>query len=108
LAFNYIDDGQRRGYHVGKLEWAGGASKLIGQMTGTTNAGTHRSPVVQCERCEEPGHMEGCLEAVVIEGQSEGCRLVATYAIEFDPAVAPQNTGFRGTLEGVLICDCKH
>jgi hypothetical protein len=108
LAFNYIDDGQRRGYHVGKLEWAGGASKLIGQMTGTTNAGTHRSPVVQCERCEEPGHMEGCLEAVVIEGQSEGCRLVATYAIEFDPAVAPQNTGCRGTLEGVLICDCKH
>jgi hypothetical protein len=52
--------------------------------------------------------MEGCLEVVVIEGQSKGCRLVATYAIEFDPAVAPQNTGFRGTLEGVLICDCKH
>src|SRR5215210_1479929 len=89
LAFSYIDDGQRRGYHVGKVEWAGGGSKLIGKMTGVTNAGTHRAPLMQCERCEEPGHMEGSLEAVVIEGQHKGCRLVATYAFEFDPGVAP-------------------
>jgi hypothetical protein len=51
--------------------------------------------------------MEGCLEAVVVEGQHKGCRVVATYAIEFDPGVAPQDTAFRGTLEGVLICDCQ-
>lgn len=107
VAFNYINDGQHRGYHVGKVEWAGGGSKLIGKMTGSTNAGTHRPPLLQCERCEEPGHMEGCLEAVVVEGQHKGCRLVATYAIEFDPSVAPQATGFHGTLEGVLICDCQ-
>ena len=72
-----------------------------------TNAGTHRPPLMQCERCEEPGHMEGCLEAVVIEGQHKGCRLVATYAIRFDAGAAPQNTAFRGTVEGVLICDCR-
>ena len=38
----------------------------------------------------------------------QNARPVATYAIEFDPGVAPQNTGFRGTLEGVLICDCQN
>jgi len=107
LAFNYIDNGQRRGYHIGKLQWAGGGSKLIGKITGVTNAGTHRAPLMQCERCEEPGHMEGCLEAVVIEGQHKGCRLVATYALRFDPGQDPQNTAFNGTLEGVLICDCR-
>jgi hypothetical protein len=107
LVFNYIEDGQHRGYHVGRIEWLGNGSKLIGRMTGTTNAGTHRPPLMQCERCEEPGHMEGCLEAVVVEGEHKGCRVVATYAIEFDPGVAPQDTAFRGALEGVLICDCQ-
>jgi hypothetical protein len=107
LAFSYIDDAQRRGHHVGKIDWTGTGSKLVGQMTGVTNAGTHRPPLMQCERCEEPGHMEGCLEAVVVEGRHKGCRLVATYAIEFDPSIAPQDTAFRGTLEGVLICDCQ-
>lgn len=107
IAFNYIEDGHRRGYHVGKLEWSGDGSRLVGQMNGVTNAGTHRPPLTQCERCEEPGHMEGCLEAVVVDGQHKGCRLVATYAIEFDPGSAPQDTAFRGTIEGVLICDCR-
>jgi hypothetical protein len=107
FAFNHIDSGHGRGYHIGKIDWLGGGSKLIGRMTGITNAGTHRLPLMQCERCEEPGHMEGCLEAVVVVGQHKGCRLIATYAIEFDPGVTPQPTAFRGTLEGVLICDCN-
>lgn len=107
LAFSYINDGQQGGYHVGRLDWSGANSKLIGRMKGVTNAGTHRPPLMQCERCHNPGHMEGCLEAVVVDGEHQGCRLIATYAIAFDPSVRPQDTDFRGTLEGVLICDCS-
>jgi hypothetical protein len=107
IVFSYIDNGLRRGYHKGKFEWTGGASKLIGQMTGVTNAGTHRPPFMQCEQCEERGHMEGCLKAVVIEGQHTGCRVVATYVLLFDAGADPHGSGFRGAIEGVLICDCR-
>lgn len=107
IVFSHIEDGQRRGCHVGRIEWQGQNSRLVGSMSGTTNAGTHRRPLMDCERCEEPGHMEGFMEAVVVEGERKGCRVCATYMIEFDASVGWQDTAFRGAIEGVLICDCQ-
>ncbi len=106
LLFAFIENGNQRGYHKAKIEWNGNSSVLVGQMSGMTNAGTHRDPLKPCERCDERGHMEGRLDAVVVKGDHKGCRLLATYAIEFDPSTGSTSTAVEGTLEGVLICDC--
>ena len=107
LVFKYIQDGEHRGYHVGRIKWATAAGTLIGKLAGTTNAGTHREPLMRCERCNERGHMEGRLDAVVVDGDYAGSRLLASYAISFDPGIGAQNTAIIGTLEGVLIQPCE-
>jgi hypothetical protein len=107
LVFAYIDNGHGRGYHSGRIEWRGRASRLIGRMSGVTNAGTHRNPLAPCEPCDRRGHMEGRLDAVVVDGEHKGCRVLATYAINFDASFRVQNTAILGTLEGVLICPCE-
>jgi hypothetical protein len=109
LVFAYINDGHGRGYHLGKFEWFGSASTLMGRMSGVTNAGTHRAPATAaCEDCDPGGHMEGRLDAVVVEGEHQGCRVLATYVIDFDAGTDVQDTGLRGgTLEGVSICPCE-
>jgi hypothetical protein len=106
LVFAYIKEGHGRGYHLGRFEWAGSRSTLIGRMSGVTNAGTHRAPAAPCEDCDRGGHMEGRLDAVVVRGEHEGCRVLATYVIDFDPGFEIQGTAVHGTLEGVSICPC--
>jgi len=107
LVFAYINDGTGRGYHLGRFKWAGSASTLIGRMSGVTNAGTHRAPAQDCEPCDRGGHMEGRLDAVVVDGEHQGCRVLATYVIEFDSGSKVQSTAVYGTLEGVSICPCE-
>jgi hypothetical protein len=107
LVFKYIQDGEHRGYHVAKAKWGAAGGTLIGKMAGITNAGTHREPLMNCERCDERGHMEGRLDAVVVDGEYKGSRLLASYAIRFDPGLQAQNTAIIGTLEGVLIRPCE-
>ncbi len=107
LLFAFIEEGKNRGYHIAKFDWSGASSKLVGRMSGIANAGTHRPPLMQCVQCYEHGHMEGRLDAVVVDGDHKGCRLLATYAIEFDPSSGSTSTIVTGALEGVLICDCK-
>jgi hypothetical protein len=75
IVFAYIEDGHRRGYHVGKIKWGSATSTLIGQLSGVTNAGTHRRPLPDCEPCDRRGHMEGRLDAVVVDGMPPGGRL---------------------------------
>jgi hypothetical protein len=107
LVFTYIANGYGRGYHIGKFEWYGSTSTLIGRMSGMTNLGTHRSPLAPCEQCDRRGHMEGRLDAVVVDGDHKGCCVRATYVIDFDPGFHVQNTAILGTMEGVLICPCE-
>ena len=38
IVFAHIDDGEVRGYHIGKVEWRAGGSTLIGQLSDVTNA----------------------------------------------------------------------
>jgi hypothetical protein len=107
LLFAHIENGYGRGYHLGRFDWAGAASRLIGRMSGVTNAGTHRSPAARCEPCDRRGHMEGRLDAVVVDGDHKGCRVRATYVINYDTSHEAQDTAIIGTLEGVLICPCE-
>jgi hypothetical protein len=107
LLFAHIDSGEGRGYHLGRFEWAGADSALIGRMSGVTNAGTHRSPAAPCEPCDQRGHMEGRLDAIVVDGKYQRCRVLATYVINYDTSDKAQDTAIIGTLEGVLICPCE-
>jgi hypothetical protein len=103
ILFAYKQSGSDRGYHCGKFEWYGSASRLVGQMSGVTSAGTHRG----CEPCDRRGHMEGRLDAVVIDGEHKDCRVLATYVINFDTTSSgAQDTAVEGALEGVTICPC--
>jgi hypothetical protein len=104
IVFAHIENGYGRGYHIGKINWGSGASTLMGELSGVTNAGTHRP---NCEPCDRRGHMEGRLDAVVVDGDHKGCRLVGAYAIDFDPSIDIRDSAFWGALEGVLICDCQ-
>jgi hypothetical protein len=51
--------------------------------------------------------MEGRLDAVVVEGDHKGCRVLATYVINYDTSHQAQDTAVIGTLEGVLIRRCE-
>ena len=46
---------------------------------------------MKSEECDAPGHMEGRLDAVVVKGQHEGCRLLAAYMIDFRPIEKPDD-----------------
>ena len=107
LLFAHIENGYGRGYHLGRFDWTGATSRLTGRMSGVTNAGTHRSPAAPCEPCDRRGHMEGRLDAVVVEGDHKGCRVLATYVIDYDTSHEVQDTAIIGTLEGVLIRPCE-
>jgi hypothetical protein len=107
LVFAYIENGYGRGYHLGRLEWYGSTSHLMGRMSGVTNAGTHRNPLAPYESCDRRGHIEGRLDAVVVDGDHKDCRVIATYVIDFDPSLKAAGSGLLGTLEGVLICPCE-
>lgn len=67
IVLAYIDDGELRGCHIGKVAWRAGGSTLVGQLSGVTNAGTHRRPLPDWEPRDRRGHMEGRLDALVTE-----------------------------------------
>ena len=101
-------DGHGRGFHEGLFKWASSGGNVEGRMRGTTNAGTHRRPPLDdCEPCNVRGHMEGQLEGRIVNGPHKGCRVRASYVINYDPGVQGQDTGVWGTLEGVVVCPCK-
>ncbi len=98
------NDGQGRGFHFAKYQWTTQAGDVIvGRMRGITNAATHR----ECERCDKRGHLEGVLGGKIIEGKHKGCRVRASYVLDYDPGVEGQDSGNRMALEGVMVCPCK-
>ncbi len=59
LATAFNEDGLQRGVHAADIKWDGPGAWGSGRISGVTNAGTHRDPVLSCEDCYSPGHMEG-------------------------------------------------
>jgi hypothetical protein len=105
-------DGLQRGVHAGDFEWFTQGGLVRGRMSGITNAGTHREPVFDpCERCHQPGVLTGRLCGEVVEaqvGELRECKVVATYKVRFDPSEKGGDGGVYGTLEGMVICPCRH
>ncbi len=94
-----------RGGHTGRLKWAGDGADLYARFRGVLNAGTHRDPLQECERCKTENHAEGWIRAAVVGGSHEGCRVAAMYAMTIDRG--GDGGTFLGTLEGLLICQCS-
>jgi hypothetical protein len=85
-----INNGEGRGAHQGLFRLDGNSdSYIIGQLRGVTNAGTHHSPLQECESCDIKGHMEGELNGTVYNKEDIRTmdRLMATYALEFRTGV---------------------
>jgi hypothetical protein len=103
-------DPRLRGIHTGTFMWKSALGLLHGMMSGTTNAGTHREPPFKdCQRCHEPGVMEGQLSGAfrrTTEPRLANCRVEAAYRIRFDPTEQGGSGAVSGTLEGSLVCPC--
>jgi hypothetical protein len=111
LAHKFADaDGTRRGVHEATFRWRGSRTIVSGSMRGVTNAGTHRAPAFdECQRCEDPGVMEGLLVGRIRRAPDRrlvGCTIQAAYRLRFDAAKEGGSGGVRGTLEGAIVCDC--
>lgn len=112
LASAFDRNGEQRGFHGGDFQWiTGDGTKVVGRMSGITNAGTHRAPAFQgCQRCHQPGVLEGRMCGEVVEtrhDELQGCWVQAAYRVTFDPGAGGGDGAVFGTLEGVVICPCQ-
>jgi hypothetical protein len=102
--------GEGRGLHTGEFQWVGNGVRVAGDLSGMTNVGTHRQPVFDpCQECRAPGYMEGRLCGRVVRAEDRrlvGCQVTAAYRLLFDASEGFQDTGVRGTLEGLVVCSC--
>lgn len=102
--------GESRGMHAGDFQWRGADLVVEGSISGMTNVGTHRKPVFgDCQKCHDPGHMEGRLTGKVTRARDDrllGCEVTAAYRLRFDPSEGFQNTGIQGTFEGLVVTPC--
>ncbi len=113
LVHVYDGDGTERGFHSGEFRWRAEGMLVVGELSGITNAGTHREPVFEpCQRCLAPGFMEGRFCGTIEETEEErlrGCRLFGTYRLRFRETSGegiPEQE-LAGTLEGVVVCECR-
>ena len=110
LATAYQADGVHRGFHAGDFVLTGANGlKVEGRMSGMTNEGTHRSPIKDCQKCDEVGIMEGRLCGSVTATNNpalKGCQVIAAYRLKFDATAKGIQGVMWGTLEGVIICPC--
>jgi hypothetical protein len=105
-----INNGEGRGSHQGLFRLEGNSEiYVIGHLRGITNTGTHHIPLQQCESCDIKGHMEGQLNGTVYNKKDVRTmdRLLATYALEFKTGVEFRMDRLKGTIEGVIISECK-
>jgi hypothetical protein len=103
--------GEGRGFHSGDFRWDFGRLPVFGRMSGITNAGTHHEPVMECQRCNDPGFLQGRLCGTIARAEDDalrGAQIFANYAIRVDRIAGDGIPGqdVRGTIEGVLVRGC--
>ena len=111
LVQQFDQDATKRGFHSGRFVWHFNDGQAAGELSGVTNAGTHRAPHFEaCQKCSAPKFLEGRLCAVVEETDDEflkDARILAVHKLRFRSA---GKTGMKGsvvgTLEGVVIRRC--
>ena len=105
-------DSTQRGVHAGTFQWVGQGARATGSLSGISNAGTHRAePFDPCQRCHEPGWMEGRLCGSIEQATNQrlvGCQLIGSYRLRLEGGFADPSAAVRGTVEGLVICDCDN
>ncbi|HEY7080759.1 MAG TPA: hypothetical protein VH500_13730 [Nitrososphaeraceae archaeon] len=103
-----IDNGMGRGLHSGRFTWGGENIQIMGTFMGITNSGSHWIEPAECENCNVSGHMEGQLSGTIQYKNNErlNCYLTCSYALYFKPSKEFDMDGLKGTVEGVLGCEC--
>lgn len=105
-------DGRLRGFHAGHFRLEQGLNVLVtGELSGVTNAGTHRKPFdPACQDCNAPGFMEGRFCAVIRRARQKtfvGCTLVGMYKLQLSDSAERGGDGpIQGVMEGVIVCGC--
>lgn len=111
LVHVYDNDGTGRGIHSGSFRWESSVGLIFGDISGITNAGTHRAPAFrECQRCWDP-IMEGQLRGTVCRAREPGYlgrTIFGAYRLRIEPSPdGLQRQGVRGTFEGVLASACS-
>lgn len=111
LVHVYGSNGNQRGFHSGQFRWESGIGLIFGELSGITNAATHRAPVLDaCQRCQD-AVMEGRLGGMVCRAREfrfAGCQVFGSYRLCIDPGSEGIPTQrVAGTFEGVLVCPCQ-
>ncbi len=97
-----------RAGNTGRFVWTSAAGTVHVRFYGMARAGTHRAPFfADCEECHVPYHWEGWLRGAVVDGEHQGCRIWATYAINVDPVGEEDVGSISGAVEGLLACQCN-
>ena len=103
-----INDAMGRGLHYGRFTWGGENIEVMGNFMGITNSGSHWIEPDKCEECNMTGHMEGQLSGIIRykDNKRLDCHLFCSYALYFVPSKEFGMDGLKGTVEGVIACEC--
>jgi hypothetical protein len=100
------------GFHSARFRWKGRDAVFAGELSGMTNAGTHRLPIFKaCERCRirgvDEGRLCGTVEKTEVK-ELEGAQVFGIYRLKYAPAAGSQLPGGRlaGSFEGLLVRPC--
>jgi hypothetical protein len=111
LVHVFDQDAERRGFHAGDFRWQSDRALVLGRLSGITNAGTHRTPVLECQECRAPGFLQGRLCGSIVRADDQalrGAQVFANYLLhvrELSGEGIP-GQGVLGTLEGVVVRGC--
>jgi hypothetical protein len=111
LVHVFDQSAEQRGFHAGDFRWQSGQTLVLGRLSGITNAGTHRRPVLECQECKAPGFAQGRLCGRIVRAEDQvlrGAQVFANYLLNFrelaGDGIPAQEV--LGTLEGVVVRGC--
>jgi hypothetical protein len=107
----FDSDTKHRGMHGGRFTWQTKAGVVSGELAGVSNAGLHRPPAGDCEKCFALRVDEGrfCGEFTeLVDKDLEGTHLVGLYRLKYTRVSGRGFAGdVAGVLEGNIVLPCR-
>jgi hypothetical protein len=102
IVVNIDGKATERGVHAGSFTW-GRQGNIHGILSGISNAGTHRPPLYDAVRFDQPGQFVGRLDGTFEHPMLGRCVLTASYVIDLADPRDDTTTDVKGILEGVVM-----